>query len=127
MRIREVFFDDARQLLADDVAHQHFSEHAQALAILAELPGWKQLVCGMEHAQHLTECSLYFSFYYLQAMRKIGRKDWLKQRLDRFRALAEKGLVTLPEEFDTPRSDCHGWGAHVLVLLESPRQRIQST
>ncbi|MBP5300605.1 MAG: hypothetical protein J6Y80_04290 [Victivallales bacterium] len=127
MRIREVFFDDARQLLADDVAHKHFSEHAQALAILAELPGWKQLVCGMEHAQHLTECSLYFSFYYLQAMRKIGRKDWLEQRLDRFRALAEKGLVTLPEEFDTPRSDCHGWGAHVLVLLESPRQRIQST
>ena len=126
MRIHEVFFDDTRQLLADDIAHRYFSEHAQVLAILAELPGWKQLVCGMEHAQHLTECSLYFSFYYLQAMRKIGRKDWFEQRLDRFRVLVDKGLVTLPEEFDNPRSDCHGWGAHILLFLTDSQQSIQS-
>ncbi len=127
MRIHEVFFDDTRQLLADDIAHRYFSEHAQVLAILAELPGWEQLVCGMKHAQHLTECSLYFSFYYLQAMRKIGRKDWFEQRLDRFRVLVDKGLVTLPEEFDNPRSDCHGWGAHILVLLASRQRSMQLT
>jgi hypothetical protein len=23
-------------------------------------------------------------------------------------------LKTLPEEFGNPRSDCHGWGAHLL-------------
>lgn len=80
-----------------------------ALSDTAVIPGLRQ--------GGLTQCSIYFSYYYLSACRQFGLNDLLEKRLDRWRVLADEGLTTFPEEFDNPRSDCHAWSSHILYFL----------
>ena len=47
--------------------------------------------------------------------RIYGLKELEKKRLEKFYKLTEENLVTLPEEFDAPRSDCHAWSSHILL------------
>ena len=110
--IRRVYFDGSRQLYALDRDRLHFSEHPQALALLAledtaVIPGLRR--------GGLTQCSIYFSYYSLEACRKFGLEDLKQKRLARWEALRNEGLTTFPEEFDQPRSDCHAWSSHILL------------
>ena len=108
---RRYYAPEKGGLYADDLEHSSFSEHTQALAILAGLPP------SSLDAPGLFQCSIYFSYYYLSACEKLGRKDLQEKRLDVFRNLRKEGLTTLPEEFDNPRSDCHAWGAYVMLFI----------
>ena len=112
--IRQVFFDEEKQLYALDSRRQYFSEHPQALALLAFSD--TSVIPGLRRGG-LTQCSIYFSYYYLAACRQFGLDDLLEKRLDRWRVLADEGLTTFPEEFDNPRSDCHAWSSHILYFL----------
>jgi len=112
--IRRVFFDEEKQLYALDSRRQYFSEHPQALALLAFSD--TSVIPGLQRGG-LTQCSIYFSYYYLEACRQFGLNDLLERRLDRWRCLADEGLTTFPEEFDNPRSDCHAWSSHILYFL----------
>ncbi len=114
--IRKCYYQADMQLFADDVVHSSFSEHAQALAVLAGFHDVKL------DAAELVPCSIYFSYYYLCACRELNRQDLIEKRLNRFRQLLKQGLTTLPEEFDQPRSDCHAWGAYILLFLETEAQ-----
>ncbi|NMA44064.1 MAG: hypothetical protein GX946_11895 [Oligosphaeraceae bacterium] len=119
-RIHEHYYVPERGLYADDLQHQSFSEHAQVLALLADpaAPVKEALAC-----ETLIECSIYFSFYYLEACRCAGLTELAAKRLQKWESLPEQGLKTLPEEFVQPRSDCHAWGAHILLELPSPNQQ----
>jgi hypothetical protein len=68
-------------------------------------------------ACNLSQCTIYFSFYYLLACEKYGLTELKEKRLDRWRALMSEGLTTFPETFETPRSDCHAWSSHILNFL----------
>ena len=86
-----------------------FSEHAQCLAVLSEnLPDYSPDIPGA------AQCSISFSCYYLEAVRKLKRGDLFMDRISKWFAAEREGLRTLPENFDGPRSDCHGWSAHIL-------------
>lgn len=113
-KVREKFYDCDRQLYASDIEKRHFSEHSQALALLTL--GDTSVINGLQH-ENLVPCSIYFSYYYLEACQKYGLDDLLEKRLDRWRMLGEEGLTTFPEEFDNPRSDCHAWSSHILGIL----------
>lgn len=113
-KIREKFYVEEKQLYALDIEKKHFSEHPQILAMLAN--GDTSVVSGLRNVE-LTPCSIYFSYYYLEACQKFGLNDLLEKRLDRWRALCNEGLTTFPEEFDNPRSDCHAWSSHILGIL----------
>lgn len=94
---------------AEDEAHTVFSEHAQVLATLSErLPHYAPDLPGA------AECSVSFSFYYLEAVRRLRRGDLFRKRLEKWFGMEKLGLRTLPENFRNPRSDCHAWSSHIL-------------
>ena len=70
-----------------------------------------------KNGSDLAPCSIYFSFYYLQACLAYDMDDLAEKRLDKWRALENEGLTTFPEEFENPRSDCHAWSSHILAYL----------
>lgn len=110
------YFDRDRQIYADDPEHTSFSEHSQVLAILAGVPEArrKTLISALEKGG-LIPCGIYFSSYYMAMCRQFGLDELERRRLERFYALPDENLVTLPEEFDAPRSDCHAWSSHILL------------
>ena len=114
LRIREAFFVPEEGLYALDLEKKYFSEHPQALALLAL--GDERVIPGLRQKE-MTKCSIYFSYYYLEACQKFSLDDLLEKRLDSWRRLADEGLTTFPEEFENPRSDCHAWSSHILSIL----------
>ena len=116
----EPFWDESRGAFSEDPAHTEFSEHAQALAILAGrlLPERRQRVAAaLLHDRSLSPATIYFSHYVLDALRAIGRTDVLMDRLGYWNDLPKLGLRTTPECPEPTRSDCHAWGAHPVYHL----------
>ena len=113
--IVDKYFVSERGLFADDEEHKEFSEHPQVLALLTNQlsPSLQEsLISGLRKGLH--QCSIYFSYYYMEACYKYKLDDLFFKRLEKWYALEKDGLKTLPEEFNGPRSDCHAWGSHVL-------------
>lgn len=110
------FWSDARGLLADTSARNEFSEHAQALGVLADLVptgGVARWVDAWQAARDLARATIYFSFYTMEALRRAGRGEALHARFQLWRDVLATGLLTMPEAPEPTRSDCHGWSAHV--------------
>lgn len=116
--VRKMFWDDSRNLMADDITHEHFSEHGQALTVLC--PSFdeafrRQALDGLSAQQSgLTPASIYFSFYIFEALCSMGKTADIRSRLEAWMQLPKQGFKTPPEEFGQSRSDCHAWGSHPL-------------
>ena len=111
------FWDETRQLYADDLAHEHWSQHAQCLAILSGLLDDEQKTRvgqSLLQANDLAQTTIYFSHYLFEALRELGQIEALRARLQGWQALVENGLKTTVEMPEPTRSDCHAWGAHPL-------------
>lgn len=106
--VRQFFYDSGRGLYADDSEHRHFSEHAQALAILADEKVDETQLC----ASDLTPTTVYFSHYWFEMAYKLKRPDLFFPRLNYWFALPRQGFKTIPERPEPSRSDCHAWGSH---------------
>jgi alpha-L-rhamnosidase len=109
------FWDKKRGLFADDLAHVHFSEHAQCLALLSGLVDADKrdrVAEGLLAADDLTRATIYFSHYLFETYRLLGRVDQLFARLEEWFELADLGFKTTREHPEPSRSDCHAWGAH---------------
>ncbi|MGC9397233.1 MAG: alpha-L-rhamnosidase C-terminal domain-containing protein [Anaerolineae bacterium] len=110
-----VFWDEERGLFADDLAHEHFSEHAQCLALLSGLVDVvkrARVAEGLLAADDLTRTTIYFSHYLFETYRMLGRVDQFFAHLEEWFVLADLGFKTTPEQPEPSRSDCHAWGAH---------------
>ncbi len=114
--IRKKYWNSARKLFADSDDQTHFSQHANALAILAgvvtkdEMPGiCRQLL----NDQSLTQCTIYFKYYLHMALTKGGLGNDYVKWLGVWRDNIRSGLTTWGEEpnVNTTRSDCHAWGS----------------
>ncbi len=120
--VRKKFWDEKRGLMADDLAHANFSEHAQCLALLTDtLTGdqAKRAFDGLLTAPDLKRTTIYFSFYLLETWKKFGRGDLIADRLDFWKDLVKQGLKTPVEAPGNTRSDCHAWGSHPLFHLHA--------
>ncbi len=109
------FWNEERGLFADDLAHEHFSEHAQCLALLGGLVDADKrarVAEGLLTADDLTRTTIYFSHYLFETYRLLGRPDHLFARLQEWFELADLGFKTTREHPEPSRSDCHAWGAH---------------
>ena len=116
-KLIERFWDEGRGMFADDMAHQHFSEHTQCIAILSGLldPARQARVAdGLLHSADLARATIYFSHYLLETYTALGRMDALFERLQLWLDLPRQGFTTTPEQPEPSRSDCHAWGAHPL-------------
>lgn len=116
-QVSAAFWNEERSLFADDLAHIHFSEHTQALALLSGLVAddrCPRIAEGLLNAPDLTRTTIYFSHYLFEAYRLLGCADALFARMGLWFGLTAQGFKTLPERPEPTRSDCHGWAAHPL-------------
>ncbi len=120
--VRSSFWDDKRELMADNLAHTEFSEHGQCLALLTDtLTGQAAQRCFAQllAAPDLKRTTIYFSFYLLETWRKFHRGDLIVERMSFWKDLVKQGLKTPVEMPGNTRSDCHGWGSHPLFHLHA--------
>jgi hypothetical protein len=120
--IRAKFWDEGRGLIADNLAHTEFSEHAQCLALLSDtLTGDQATRCFQQllTAPDLKRASIYFSFYLMETWQKFGRGDLIVERMNFWKDLVKQGLKTPVEGPGDTRSDCHAWGSHPLFDLQA--------
>ena len=111
------FWDDARGLFADDLAHTCFSEHTQCLALLSGALACEQRERTAQNLltdESLTRTTIYFTHYLFETYRLLEQPAALFERLGLWFDLAAQGFKTTPEQPEPSRSDCHGWGAHPL-------------
>jgi len=111
------FWNKKEGLFADDLAHEHWSEHAQCFALLSGLLNPEQregIRKALGQEKNLAPSTIYFSHYYLEVCRELERMDIFFDRLRLWKELPGMGLKTTYEMPGTGRSDNHGWGAHPL-------------
>jgi alpha-L-rhamnosidase len=116
-RLIPIFWDEDRGLLADDIEHQHFSEHTQCLALLSGRVNASyipHIAEGLLNDPSLERTTIYFSHYLFETYRLLERPDALLARLPLWFDLVNNGLKTPVESPEPTRSDCHAWGSHPL-------------
>jgi hypothetical protein len=107
-------WDERRALLADTPEKKTFSQHANALAVLAGALATdraRELMRRVLDDASLTRCTYYFQFYLLRAMKAAGLGDRYVARMQPWRDMLARGLTTFAERPDPTRSDCHAWSA----------------
>jgi hypothetical protein len=102
------------QMMADTPDHDHFSQHANILAVLTGLiPENEQetLMKRIMDDEELVQATYYFRFYLFRAMRKAGMGDEYLDQLEPWYDALELGMTTFPEHPEPSRSDAHAWSA----------------
>jgi alpha-L-rhamnosidase len=117
---KERYWDAARGLYADTLEKTSFSQHANALAVLAGLnspAGARAIMEKVLSDATLTPASLYFRYYLNSAARAAGLGDRYLELLAPWRRMLALGLTTWPETEVNTRSDCHAWSASPNIEL----------
>jgi len=117
--LARVFWDEPRGLWADDDSHATFSQHGQALAIIAGLRAPDPARWADAAANGLAAATIYFQHYLFEALGRVGRADLVLERLEVWRGLVRQGFKTPVESPEPARSDCHAWGAHPVFHLHA--------
>lgn len=113
-------WDESRKLMAETPEKRVFSQHTNALAILAgvvPVEDVKALANSIATNAELIQATLYFQFYVFEAYQKAGSGDLIVSQLDRWMEFLNMGLTTFPEHHLESRSDTHAWAAHPLYHL----------
>lgn len=128
-----LFWNEEKGLFADTQKKDVYSEHAQCLALLTGLlpdDRAKRIFEALIAAPNLARCTVYFSYYLFETYFKLGRGDLFLRRLDLWRDYVARGAMTAFEEPESAerdsRSDCHAWGSHPLVFMQTGLAGIQS-
>jgi alpha-L-rhamnosidase len=120
--IKKKYWDGSKGMFADTPEKDVYSQHANALAILAGLvieSDAKNLATKMLTDQSLAPASIYFKYYVHQAANKAGLgNDYLKW-LAKWDENITMGLTTWAEMSNVAgsRSDCHAWGSSPNIEL----------
>ena len=113
-------WDEQRRLFADTPEKRIFSQHANVMAVLAgaiEGEPARELIRRVAADRSLIQCSLYFRFYLLRAMKQAGLGDEYLAQLGPWRDMLAEGLTTFAEIPTGARSDCHAWSASPVYEL----------
>lgn len=116
-QIHQLFWDKKRGLFAYDLAHEHYSEHMQALAIISGIANESQrnsIAQQLASSSTLEQTTWYFTHYLFDALASLYLTEEIFTRMSLWHALVDQGFRTLPECPDPCRSDCHAWSAHPL-------------
>jgi len=104
-------------LLADTPDQKEYSQHANALAVLADVVPAKDQAAVMRRIlsgslPELAMATYYFQFYVTRAIDHAGVAELYLGTLLPWRKMLSQGLTTTPEYPDPSRSDTHAWSAH---------------
>ena len=72
------------------------------------------MAVGLFEDPDLARTTVYFTSYYFETCRLLGRIDRLFERMGFWFDLEKQGFRTVLESPEPSRSDCHAWGAHPL-------------
>ena len=114
------YWDPSRRLFADTQDKSHYSQHAQALAVLAgavQGAEARELIDRAAGDASLVQCSIYFRYYLHAALAAAGSGDRYLDMLGEWRGQLARGLTTWAESFEPSRSDCHAWGSSPNIEL----------
>jgi hypothetical protein len=114
--IQKRYWDNDKKLYADTDKKDLYSQHANALAILAGMitgNDAKALGAKLLTDQSLAPASIYFKYYLHQALIKAGLGNDYISWLSKWKENMAMGLTTWAEMSDVSgtRSDCHAWGS----------------
>ena len=139
--VLKLCWSDQYRLVADTPARQHYSQHANILAV------WLDVVPKEQHKEILesilsttdagfhasapvpamTAATYYFRFYLARALAHAGMGDEYLALLGPWREMLSMGLTTWAESPEPTRSDCHAWSAHpsfdLLTIVAGIRPR----
>lgn len=123
-------FDTASGLYTDVPGKPYYSQHTNIWAILAGAAAPERrnvLADAIMHDEKLSQCTLYFSFYLLEMLRRLDRYDDFCIMLKRWNRFLDNGFTTFPEcpSLDT-RSDCHAWSAGPFYQMLRFREQRQA-
>ena len=108
-------YSEKDHLYMDVPGRPWYSQHVNAWAVLsgaAEGKKAEELADSVMNDSRLSPCSLYFSFYLLEVMRRLNRRADFRRLLNRWEMILERGYTTFPEcPWPDTRSDCHAWSA----------------
>ncbi|MDO5318579.1 MAG: alpha-L-rhamnosidase C-terminal domain-containing protein [bacterium] len=117
------FWDEGRGALADTLKKDRFSEHAQCMAILADILAPAQRTSAftaLAKGEGLSPTSSYFAHYLFETYAKCGRADLIRDRFSYWRNYVAWGARTAFETQDQEaRSDCHAWSACPLYFMQT--------
>jgi alpha-L-rhamnosidase len=115
--IRKKYWNSTVGLFADRSEKDHYSQHANALAILSGLVKGDEAEIVADKIlkldNNMVEATVYFKYYVHQALVQVGKGDQYLTFLDVWRKAIDLGLTTWAEtsDLDKTRSDCHAWGS----------------
>jgi alpha-L-rhamnosidase len=113
-------WDSSRELLADSPDKKSFSQHANIMGLISDaIPITKQLAVynKINQDKNLVQTTLYYKFYLVRAMKKVGMADQYLDILGPWQKTIENGFTTFPERPENTRSDCHAWSASPIYDL----------
>lgn len=109
--------DRKRGLFVDVPGKEWVGKQTNALAVLADvapaecIPAITAALIETDETV-IPNCTLYFQFYVLEALRKIGDEAAFMKALSPWRTCLNQGLTTFPEVPSlSGRSWCHAWSA----------------
>jgi hypothetical protein len=117
---RRAFWSTERGCLADDVAHGHWSWHAQIYGVLAGVLTAEEGIAAFKRAgegKPFVVPSYVGRFYLFEALRRLGLGGQIVRELDAWQGMLDLGAVTVWEQLEPTRSDCHAWSSHPLFHL----------
>ena len=113
--IHDQYWDASRGYFADTPDKMQFSQHTNALAVLAGLVDSTtaaKLMSRVLTDTTLAPCTIYFKYYLHRAAIAAGLGNAYADWLGEWRRQLANGLSTWGESPEPTRSDCHAWGAH---------------
>ena len=111
---RAKYWTPEKTLFADTRTKKSFSQHVNALAILAGMTEGEEAQKVMTRTladTTLVQATIYFRYYVHQALKKSGLGDQLLDNLQIWRDQMALGLTTWAEQPEPSRSDCHAWSS----------------
>ena len=111
---QRLYWNESRGFYSDNGDQLDYSQHINALAVLAGLVKGEAAFNLMNRVlddPDLRPCTIYFRYYLQRAMACCGAGDRLLGSLGVLRDQLKLGLTTWAEMPEPSRSDCHAWGS----------------
>ena len=114
--VKRHFYDKEKELYAETLKKDVFSQHTNIFAILTDTSPKDDHQSLMERTiadTSLVQTTLYFNFYFFRALKKAGLSHTYFDHLDDWYTMLEYGYTTCGErgQPNNERSDCHAWSA----------------
>ena len=123
--VKSTCFDRERGMLREGPSFAEFTQHTQAMAVLAGGLSGEEAMTAMTHAMSdpdVLACTYPWQYMLLRALDQLGIYELSEPIWQQYRDILERHLTTLAESPGDTRSDCHAWSA--LPLYEFPRMLL---